>query len=126
MSADQARSGFVKWILIVREGLRVTNATYPFIAYGTDWLAFAHIVIAVAFVGALQHPTRNIWLFKFGMIACGLVVPWALIFGELRGIPIYWRLIDCAFGVLGFFPCWLAHRCARELEQRRIAAMEHE
>ena len=30
--------------------------------------------------------------------------------GALRGIPIYWRLIDCAFGVLGFLPLWLARR----------------
>ena len=122
-SADESNSGFVKWILIVREGLHVTYAKYPFVAYGTDWLAFGHIVIAIAFVGALRHPTRNLWLFKFGMIACTLVIPWAFLFGELRGIPIYWRLIDCAFGVVGFFPCWIAYRSARELEQQRIAAI---
>src|SRR5688572_7665904 len=87
LAPEQAASGFVKWILIVREGLAVTNAKYPFMAYGTDWLAFAHIVIAIAFIGALQHPTRNLWLFKFGIIACVLIIPWALLFGELRGIP---------------------------------------
>jgi hypothetical protein len=121
LSPDQATSGFVKWILIVREGLHMTYARYPFIAYGTDWLAFGHIVLAIAFLGAWRHPLRNLWLFRFGMIACGLVVPWALILGELRGIPVGWRLIDCAFGVVGFFPCWIAFRSARELEQRRAA-----
>jgi hypothetical protein len=60
------------------------------------------------------------------MIACGLVVPWALILGEVRGIPVYWRLIDCSFGVGGFFPCWIAYRAARELEQRRILALRQE
>jgi hypothetical protein len=120
---DQASSGFVKWILIVREGLHITYAKYPFIAYGTDWLAFAHLVIAIAFIGAVRHPTRNIWLFQFGMIACAAVIPWALLLGELRGIPFYWRLIDCSFGAIGFFPCWIAFRSARELEQRRIAAI---
>ena len=123
LSPAEAGSPFVKWILIVREGLHATDSRYPFMAYGTDWLAFAHIVIAIAFVGALQHPTRNLWLFKFGMIACGLIIPWALLMGELRRIPIYWRLIDCAFGIVGFFPCWIAYRSARELEQRRIAAL---
>jgi hypothetical protein len=121
--ADQASSGFAKWILIVREGLHITYAKYPFIAYGTDWLAFAHLVIAIAFIGAVRHPTRNIWLFQFGMIACAAVIPWALLLGELRGIPFYWRLIDCSFGAIGFFPCWIAFRSARELEQRRIAAI---
>jgi hypothetical protein len=127
LSPAQATSGFVKWILIVRDGLRETNAKFPFLAYGTDWLAFAHIVIAIAFVGALRHPVRNIWLFQFGMIVSVLIIPWALITGEVRGIPIYWRLIDCSFALGGFIPCWLCHRWARELErghieEQRIAA----
>lgn len=126
LSPEQAGSGFVRWVLIVREGLHATYARHPFIAYGTDWLAFAHITLAIAFLGAWRHPLRNIWLFRFGMIACGLVVPWAFIFGELRGIPLGWRLIDCAFGVVGFVPCWIAFRSAKELEQRRAtrAAVE--
>ena len=113
----EAASGFVKWILIVRDGLRETNAKFPFLAYGTDWLAFAHLVIAIAFVGALRHPVRNLWLFQFGMIVSVLILPWALITGEVRGIPIYWRLIDCSFALGGFVPCWLCHRWARELER---------
>jgi hypothetical protein len=118
----EATSGFVKWILLVRDGLRKTNAKFPFLAYGTDWLAFAHIVIAVAFVGALRHPVRNLWLFQFGMIASVLIIPWALITGEVRGIPIYWRLIDCSFALGGFVPCWLCARWARDLERSRVAA----
>lgn len=123
LSPDQASSGFVKWILMVREGLYATNAKYPFLSYGTDWLAFAHIIIAIAFIGTLRHPVRNCWLFQFGMSACVLVFPWALLFGELRGIPIYWRLIDCLFGVVGFIPCWLCYRWARELEQVHAASL---
>lgn len=116
LSAEQTTSAFAKWIVIVRDALRETYAKYPFLAYGTDWLAFAHFVIAIAFVGALRHPLRNAWLFTFGMIASVLIVPWALILGEVRDIPIYWRLIDCAFGVGGFIPCWLCRKWTRELE----------
>ena len=123
LSPSQAGNGFTKWILIVREGLHATYAKYPFFGYGTDWLAFAHLVIAVAFVGALRHPLRNAWLFRFGMIACVLVLPWALLFGELRGIPVYWRLIDCSFGVFGFVPNWISHRAVRELEHMHAAAL---
>src|SRR5271170_456122 len=54
-----ATSGFVAWIQTVRGGLRATYAAYPWMAYGTDWLAFGHFVIAVAFVGALRDPVRN-------------------------------------------------------------------
>lgn len=117
LAPEQATSGFVKWILLVRDALRATNAKHPFLAYGTDWLAFAHIVIAIAFVGALRHPVRNAWLFTFGMIASVLIIPWALITGEVRGIPVYWRLIDCSFAVGGFVPCWFCARWTRELEK---------
>ena len=43
--------GFLNWIATVAEGLINTNRDYPFLAYGTDWLAFSHLVIAVAFIG---------------------------------------------------------------------------
>ena len=123
LTPEQATSGFVKWILMVRDALHATNAKYPFVAYGTDWLAFTHSVIAIAFVGALRHPVRNAWLFTFGMIASVLIIPWALITGEVRGIPGYWRLIDCSFGVGGFVPCWLCYRWSRELERMRAASL---
>jgi hypothetical protein len=126
LSPEQASSGFSKWILIVRGALHESYAKFPFLAYGTDWLAFGHFVIAIAFVGALRHPLRNSWMFTVGMIACVLVIPWALLFGELREIPIYWRLIDCSFGVFGFVPNWLAQRWTRELERLHVAALRLE
>jgi hypothetical protein len=117
-SADTT-SGFAHWILKVREGLQDTDAKYPFMAYGTDWLAFGHFAIAVAFVGALRDPVRNAWLFTFGMIACAMIVPYAFIFGGVRGIPIYWRLIDCSFGVFGIIPVWLCRKWVTEIELQR-------
>jgi len=38
LHAVPAPGALVSWIDRVREGLEVTGATYPFIAYGTDWL----------------------------------------------------------------------------------------
>jgi hypothetical protein len=96
------------WIDRVNVGLAETGSKYPFIAYGTDWLAFAHIVIAIAFWGPLKDPVRNIWVIEFGMIACVLVIPLALVCGPIRGIPPMWRVIDCSFGVLGIIPLALA------------------
>jgi hypothetical protein len=107
-----------EWIARVQTALRETNAKHPFIAYGTDWLAFAHFVIAIAFVGAWRDPARNRWLFDFGLIASALVVPYALVFGAWRGIPVWWRLIDCSFGVLCAVPLWLCRRWAVELDAK--------
>src|SRR5262245_45751613 len=69
------------WLLTAREALQDVNARHPLLFYGTDWLAFGHFVIAIAFIGALRDPVRNRWLFDFGLIACVLVVPYAFIFG---------------------------------------------
>ncbi len=98
------------WIGRIDIGLSETNSRYPFMLYGTDWLAFAHLVIGIAFWGPLKDPTRNLWVIEFGMITCALIIPLAVIFGPLRGIPPFWIAIDCSFGVFGFLPLWLAHR----------------
>jgi hypothetical protein len=105
-----ALPGLAHWLAYVQEGLETTGREYPFLAYGTDWLAFAHIVIAIAFLGPLRDPVRNIWVVEFGMIACLLVIPLALICGSIRGIPFYWRLLDCSFGVVGLIPLAIARR----------------
>jgi hypothetical protein len=104
------------WLVKVQSALEETHATHPLLFYGTDWLAFGHFVIAIAFVGALRDPVRNRWLFDFGLIACVLVIPYALIFGAIRGIPVWWRIIDCSFGVGGFIPLWYCRKWAKGLE----------
>jgi hypothetical protein len=111
----QTRSDMSGWLWRVKTAMHEINTGYPFIGYGGDWLAFGHFVIAIAFVGALRDPVKNVWLFEFGLIACVLVVPYALTFGALRGIPLWWRLIDCSFGVFGAIPLWLCRRYALEL-----------
>ena len=115
-------SELVRWLLRVREALVQTQVQHPFLFYGTDWLAFGHFVIAIAFVGALRDPMRNRWLFDFGLIACVLVIPYALVFGAVRRIPFWWRLIDCSFGVFGFIPLWLCRKWAKQLAELRPEA----
>lgn len=105
------------WLRRVLEALTATDRDYPFLAYGTDWLAFGHLVIAAAFLGPLRDPVRNKWIFTFGLIACAGVIPLALIAGQVRGIPFYWRMIDCSFGVFGAIPLLLCLRDVRRLER---------
>lgn len=102
--APEHYSGISFWLASVHHGLHETYAAYPWMAYGTDWLAFAHLVIAVYFIGPLINPVKNEWVLHAGLIGCLLVLPLALICGPLRGIPFDWRLIDCSFGVLGAIP----------------------
>lgn len=98
-------------------GVVFTNKNYPFISYGTDWLGFAHIVIAIVFIGPYINPVKNIWVIQFGMIACIMVIPFALIAGPLRDIPFYWRLIDCSFGVFGLIPLYFIYKNIKKTEQ---------
>ncbi|MFC5865112.1 hypothetical protein ACFPT7_22590 [Acidicapsa dinghuensis] len=109
------------WVDRVYTAEAVTNRQYPFLAYGTDWLAFAHLIIAIAFIGPYRDPIRNRWLFDFGLIACAGVIPLALIAGPIRGIPFPWRLIDCSFGVFGCIPLLLCKKHLRALEEAQIA-----
>jgi hypothetical protein len=118
---DQYTPGLFNWLARVQRGLADTDDRYPFLAYGTDWLAFAHLVIAIAFVGPWLDPVRNRWIITFGLIACLGVLPLALIAGPVRGIPIYWRLIDCSFGVLGAIPLWMIRRRIVWLEATQMA-----
>jgi hypothetical protein len=104
-----------QWLETVRHGILVTQENAPFIFYGTDWLAFAHVVIAIAFIGPLREPVKNIWVIEFGMIACILLIPWGMIFAILRGIPSFWLPIDFSFGVFGIVPLWLARKYILEL-----------
>ncbi len=112
---EQVWAPMAHWISFVHRGLTETSQEYPFIFYGTDWLAFAHIVIAVAFLGPLRDPVKNLWVVEFGMIACVLVFPTVMIFGPIRGIPFFWCLLDCSFGMLGIIPLWLSRRYIQRL-----------
>jgi hypothetical protein len=115
-----ALTGLHHWIALVREGLARTHDAYPFLAYGTDWLAFGHLVIAVFFIGPLREPARHDWTLMSGIIACVGVIPLALICGSIRGIPLYWRLIDCSFGVVGIVPLLFCLGISRRLKGREF------
>jgi hypothetical protein len=108
---------FVSWIDRVTAGIHATAQNYPFIAYGTDWLAYAHLMIAIAFLGPLRDPIRNIWVVQFGMIACASIIPLALIAAPFRGIPFWWSCLDMSFGVFGVVPLVIAYRYIRRLER---------
>ncbi|MBO0834882.1 MAG: hypothetical protein J2P28_05090, partial [Actinobacteria bacterium] len=92
------------WIDEARYGLAISYHRYPWLAYGTDWLAFGHLTTAIVFAGAIRDPVRNKWVVQLGMIACLLVIPLAAICGPLRGIPTFWLPIDMSFGVIGIVP----------------------
>ncbi len=97
------------WLNKVYTAIKQTNVNYPFMSYGTDWLAFAHVMLAILFIGPLIDPVRNIWVVQFGIIAAVCIFPLALIAGSIRGIPFFWQCIDCSFGVITLavlLPCY--------------------
>ena len=114
-SMERVWPAMAHWISYLHQGLTEIQQKHHFIFYGTDWLAFGHVVIAIFFWGALRDPVENIWVIEAGMIACVLVIPTAMIFGPIRGIPFFWRLLDCSFGVLGIIPLWISRRYTRRI-----------
>lgn len=92
------------WLDQVYLAVAETGRKYPFLLYGNDWLAFAHFVLAILFIGPYRDPLKNRWVIEFGLIACVLVIPYAMIMGAFRGIPLWWRFVDCSFGIFGAVP----------------------
>jgi hypothetical protein len=99
-----------QWLSTVLDAYERTYAAYPFVGYGTDWLAFAHLVIAGSFWGVWKDPVRNVFVVEWAMAACLGIFPLALICGPLRGIPWFWTVVDCSFGLLGFPVLWWLRR----------------
>lgn len=110
-------NGLTTWIFLVNETINEVATSRPFLLYGTDWLAFAHIVIGIFFIGVYKDPVRNQWITTTGIIACLGVFPIAFIAGYLRNIPFFWQLIDCSFGVIGLIPLLLIHKYTLQLKE---------
>jgi hypothetical protein len=103
------------WILYVREGISISFSKYPFLAYGTDWLAFAHFMFAVLFLGVYINPVQNTWIVQFGIVACLSLIPYAFLMGYFREIPLVWRFVDSCFGLLGCIPLFIIYRNINKL-----------
>ena len=104
------------WLNEVYHAIRDTGEKYPYLFYGYDWLAFAHIVLAIVFIGPYKDPVKNKWVIEFGMICCILIIPLALIAGYFRHIPFVWRLGDCSFGIIGLIPLIICYNKIKKLE----------
>jgi len=107
------------WLQQVYNALVDTNAKYPMLAYGYDWLAFAHIVIAMAFIGPFRDPVKNAWIIDWAMLSCIAVFPLAFIAAPIRHIPYYHVIIDCCFGLIGLIPLLICKRWINQLKLQR-------
>jgi hypothetical protein len=109
-----------KFVLQAIDGLENMNDNYSFMFYAHDWLAFAHIVLAILFAGAIRDPVRNIWVVQCGLIMCALVPVLAGICIPIRGLPFCWFWFDFAFAPAAALPLWIALKDIRkaEAEQR--------
>ena len=92
------------FLLASIEGLELVENDYPFMLYAHDWLAFAHIALAILFAGAIVNPVKNIWIVQCGLIMCVLVPVLAGICIPIRGIPWIWLWVDFAFAPAAAIP----------------------
>ncbi|MBP6313671.1 MAG: hypothetical protein KA408_15460 [Flavobacteriales bacterium] len=111
------------WSAYAAEAVAHVGGTYPMLFYGTDWLAFAHVVIALAFVGPYRDPVRNRWVIEWGLWCCLLVLPLAFLWAPIRGIPFFWRCVDASFGIIGAIPLWLVLKRIDRLADRNSSSV---
>lgn len=112
---DMSPEKLGNWLQLCYTALNDTNGKYPFLAYGYDWLAFAHFVIALSFIGLYKDPVRNIWIIDWQLICCIAVMPLAFIAGPIRHIPIFHIVIDCCFGLFGIIPLLICKKWINKL-----------
>jgi hypothetical protein len=106
------------FITLVHSALVQTYSRFPFFGYGTDWLAFGHFVIAAFFILPFIDPIKYRAVLYVGLIACAGVIVFALLAGPVRGIPFFWTLIDCSFGIFGAIPLIYCLRMTSKLTDR--------
>jgi hypothetical protein len=73
-------------------------------------------MLAILFIGPLRDSVKNKWVIEFGVIACILIIPFAMVAGHFRGIPFWWRLIDCCFRIIGIVPLAICLKNIKLLE----------
>ena len=104
------------WLSLVHAAVEETYTRYPFLAYGYDWLAFGHFIISIPFLMAIRDPLRHAWVITYGISACLAVLPFAILFGALRGIPLFWRGVDTLFGIGGLIVLLILRRQLQSLK----------
>jgi hypothetical protein len=107
-----------EWLSLVHQAVEETYDKYPFLAYGYDWLAFGHFIISIPFLIAIRDPLRHSWVITYGIAACLAVLPFAILFGAIRGIPMFWRGVDTLFGIGGLAVLLVLRRQMRALDAR--------
>jgi hypothetical protein len=110
------------WLSLVHQAVEETYFRYPFIAYGFDWLAFGHFIISIPFIMAVRDPVRHSWVITYGIAACIAVLPFAIVFGAIRGIPLFWRSVDTLFGIGGLAVLLVLRNQLRALARSGSAA----
>ena len=110
-----------EWLSLVFQAIKEMYSKYPFLAYGYDWLAFGHFIISIPFLMAIRDPIRHSWVITYGILACLAVLPYALVFGAIRGIPLFWRGVDTLFGIGGLIVLLILRKQLGALESASTA-----
>ena len=104
------------WWVYVYQGVLETSEKYNFMRYGFDWLGYAHLIIAIAFIGPYRDPIKNQWVVQWGMIAAGLGILMAFGWERMRDIPVWWSFIDAGISYFAFVVLWLCNRWISKLK----------
>ncbi len=119
---DRLWPSMAEWLNTVHLAVEEMYTSYPFLAYGYDWFAFGHIIISIPFLMAIRDPLRLEWVVEYGIAACIAVLPFAIVFGAIRGIPLFWRLVDTMFGIGGLLLLAILRSRIRALSDLQYAA----
>jgi len=113
---DRLPQFLLDWWTYVQQGVLETSDKYSFMRYGFDWLAFAHVMIAIAFIGPLRDPIKNQWVVQWGMIVAALGILMAFGWERIRDIPVWWSIVDAGISYMAFVVLWLCNKWIGKLK----------
>ena len=73
---------------------------------------------------AVRDPIKHSWVITYGILACLAVLPFAVIFGAIRGIPFFCRGVDTLFGIGGLIVLLILRGQLRALERAQAVKLE--
>lgn len=123
--ATPTTSNSLLWLEHIQLQLGRNSRLHPMLHYGVDLVAFVELVFALALIGPLRTPIRNQWIIQVGILACGGLVPVALILGPWQGLPMAWQLVSCVASLCGAAPLMLCrhyialYECVIDAVRRR-------
>jgi hypothetical protein len=118
-------AGVICHLLDVYSTVKVRHTDLSF-GYGYDWLAVSHVFLGLLFMGIDMRFVRHMKIFEVGFFAYMVIIVVAIIQGIIKGMPVWWQVVNYAFGLAGFLLLWSYYHVSKKMHIRSSTDVSNE